>query len=120
VDNLNISDPAGGDFYIAPSGPDSGGPQILTLGTNVTVHGGADIFSYYTGDALINNGTINADNDYRIDISVDNFTNNGTAEATNGDTLNIDSTNWTNSSTGSISASGTNSTSARSPMARLT
>jgi len=102
VDNLNIT-PAG-DPIIYASGPTSGGPQTLTLGNNVTVHGGVVFANYNAGDALINNGTINADGGYTSSINLDNFTNNNLAEATGGGTLNINSANWTNN--GTLSATG--------------
>jgi filamentous hemagglutinin len=101
VDNLNIT---AGASYIYASGPNSGGPQTLTLGGNTTVHDGVSFYNYNEGDGLINNGTLIADaaEGFGINIYVDNFTNNGFAGAVNYDSLTIRSANWSNA--GTISA----------------
>jgi hypothetical protein len=111
VDNLNITSSVA-SFYepsIYLSGPNSVGPQTLTLGNNVIVHGGVVFYSYHNGDTLVNNGSLLAGTGGGIEISGDNFTNNETVEATNGQTVGIDDViggNWNNSATGVIGADG--------------
>ena len=112
IDNLNIV--VGGNYWanIYASGASSTGAQTLTLGPNVTVHGGAQFNNYHSGDTLINNGTINADklstdrNSSAVKIILDNFTNNAIAEATNGEILFISSPQWSNAVGGTLSANG--------------
>jgi fibronectin-binding autotransporter adhesin len=105
INNLNIN--TSNYAYIYPSGPDSNGPQTLTLGANVTLDGPASIANDHVGDTLINNGTINSNNTiYGAGIATTNFTNNATTEATGGGTLSIEATNWSNTSTGILSATG--------------
>ncbi|MGD1278498.1 MAG: PEP-CTERM sorting domain-containing protein [Tepidisphaeraceae bacterium] len=106
IDNVNINP----SYYafIYTSGPNSGGPQTLTLGSNVTINGLAQFNNWNTGDGLINNGTINANRMDEIPtyIAVSNFTNNGLGEATLGGRLSIAATNWTNASGGTLKADG--------------
>jgi PEP-CTERM motif len=111
VDNLNVTTNLGTVADVYPSGPNSIGPQTLTLGKNTTVRDDAAFTSYHTGDSLVNNGTLDADSyGSSIIVAVDNFTNNGTAEATNDGQLTIGYTNyiahdsWSNSATGVIGA----------------
>jgi hypothetical protein len=94
VDDINIvpgnENIAAGLNTIYADGPNSTGPQTLTLGANATVHGGVGItYSRFYGDTLVNNGNINADNDNSINMGVAYFTNNGTAQATSGGELNL-------------------------------
>jgi MYXO-CTERM domain-containing protein len=104
--NLNIT-PAG-TAYIFASGANSSGPQTLTLGSGVTVHGGAQFYDYFPGDTLVNNGTIDADSGtYATTIGVENFINNGVAEATNGGILYVTTPNWINAGTISAFTHGT-------------
>jgi hypothetical protein len=97
VNNLNIT-PAG-IGYIFPGGPNTVGVATLTLGNNVTIHGGAQIENCNGGIAVINNGTINADSACPTLLGLYTFINNGTAEATNGGSLDIICTNVTNTGT---------------------
>ncbi len=116
IDNINFyrGGPNGDVYNICASGPRSGGAQILTLGSKIAptlVHGGAQFNNYNAGDALINNGTINADDsDHNMDVYLSTFINNNLVEATSEATLTIhSSTNFTNSATGTVKADGSDS-----------
>jgi hypothetical protein len=87
-DDMNIV--PGQAVFISASEEDAPGAQTLTLGTGVTVQGGAHFYGYRSADQIINNGAIHADNANPGIIDV-NFTNNGTLDVSNGDTLTFDS-----------------------------
>jgi hypothetical protein len=130
IDNVNFSGTSASAYQIYVG--DNNSPQTLTLGSGVTVHGGARIENFggtpYAGatQSLVNNGTILGDTD-QIDIDTSNFNNNGTvngsgayvyvlsptfvnaglAEATSGGNLTINSATFTNSGTLSAQAGST-------------
>ncbi len=88
IDNLTINCAGSGTIY--PSGPNSNGPQTLTLGRNVTINGSVQLADNNTGDSIVNYGLVDADApNQSIVVSVDNFINNGTLEATGAGTLQI-------------------------------
>jgi Ca2+-binding RTX toxin-like protein len=78
----------------------------LTIAAGVTVRGQGAVESFYTGDTLINHGTLLSDTaDRRLDILVSDFENHGTL-AVSGGTLLVgdEDTQWTH--VGSLSVTG--------------
>jgi hypothetical protein len=88
---------------IYPSGPDSVGPQTLTLASSTTVDDGNEFDNYQTGDTLVNDGTITSIHSVAptMSINTSNFTNNGIVDSA-AEFVEINATNWTNSATGVI------------------
>jgi hypothetical protein len=100
IDNVNIR-PSG---TVAIYGGSGSLPSALTLGTNVTVHDGAEFLDQYYNETLTNNGVISADGRTGLWIDVTRFVNNAVAEASNSGRLNIGVGSLVNN--GTISASG--------------
>jgi hypothetical protein len=80
------------------------GSNTLTLDTNTTLSGNG---LYLYGNAIVNNGNINASSGANNYIAPTTFTNGGTVQATGGASLNIQPTTFTN--TGTLKASGSGS-----------
>lgn len=92
----------------------AGSNGVLTLGSGLTINqtGAASLesLSNKAGDAIINNGLINAgwSNGQFAIYNLANFTNNRTITVTNGSTLTVDSSDFTNAAGASIAATAAN------------
>ena len=91
-------------------GDNGANPATLTVGSGITIDGGnGDVSGYYSGDAIVNQGTIDADvagGTIYVANNGSGLSNSGTLEATAG-TLNVGggSTPWSNG--GNLIVSGT-------------
>ena len=113
---INLGSSTGYDDAIYQYDNTGAGNETLTLGPNLIVNAASTNYVYigtyydYTGDGIVNEGTINAEGtNGRLFETALNFTNEGTITVTNGETF-YEYYNFTNAAGAALSITGPGST----------